>query len=401
MSESGKIEAVIVAGARTPIGTAFKGTLRDTTAMELARVVLEEVQKRSGLEVSQIDDIILAESNYGGGDIARHAAVVAGMLQVPGQAVNRHCAGSLTAIGNAAASVIAGAERAVIAGGAQSTSTGPLQKFRTPGTVDEFTDKWMPPTHPDSAEAPNMDMSITVGWNTAREAGITREEMDAWALRSHERALAAIDSGAFADEIVPVQVLQSDGSVIEFSTDEHPRRGSTAEKLASLKVLHPEIEDFSITAGNASGINDAAAAVAIVGSDLVAEAGLTPLAIVKSWAATAVDPARTGLAVLDVIPKVLDRAGISIADVGLWEINEAFASVPVAACKKLGIDESIVNTAGSGCSLGHPVAASGARMVVTLMNELRRRGGGFGVAAMCAGGGQAGAVVIEVPASKD
>ncbi|MFC9834299.1 thiolase family protein [Rhodococcus sp. NPDC127530] len=401
MSESGKIEAVIVAGARTPIGTAFKGTLRDTTAMELARVVLEEVQKRSGLEVSQIDDIILAESNYGGGDIARHAAVVAGMLQVPGQAVNRHCAGSLTAIGNAAASVIAGAERAVIAGGAQSTSTGPLQKFRTPGTVDEFTDKWMPPTHPDSAEAPNMDMSITVGWNTAREAGITREEMDAWALRSHERAFAAIDSGAFADEIVPVQVLQSDGSVIEFSTDEHPRRGSTAEKLARLKVLHPEIEDFSITAGNASGINDAAAAVAIVGSDLVAEAGLTPLAIVKSWAATAVDPARTGLAVLDVIPKVLDRAGISIADVGLWEINEAFASVPVAACKKLGIDESIVNTAGSGCSLGHPVAASGARMVVTLMNELRRRGGGFGVAAMCAGGGQAGAVVIEVPASKD
>jgi acetyl-CoA C-acetyltransferase len=246
-----------------------------------------------------------------------------------------------------------------------------------------------------------MDMSITVGWNTAREVGITREEMDAWALRSHERALTAIDSGAFADEIVPVQVLQSDGSVVEFSTDEHPRRGSTAEKLASLKVLHPEIEDFSITAGNASGINDAAAAVAIVGSDLVAEAGLTALATVKSWAATAVDPARTGLAVLDVIPKVLDRAGISIADVALWEINEAFASVPVAACKKLGIDESIVNTAGSGCSLGHPVAASGARMVVTLMNELRRRGGGFGVAAMCAGGGQAGAVVIEVPAPKD
>ncbi|MEU2003977.1 thiolase family protein [Rhodococcus sp. NPDC019627] len=401
MSESGKIEAVIVAGARTPIGTAFKGTLRDTTAMELARVVLEEVQKRAGLEVSQIDDVILAESNYGGGDIARHAAVVTGMLQVPGQAVNRHCAGSLTAIGNAAASVISGAEHAIIAGGTQSTSTGPLQKFRTPGTADEFTNRWMPPTHPDSAEAPNMDMSITVGWNTAREVGITREEMDAWALRSHERALAAIDSGAFADEIVPVQALQSDGSVVEFSTDEHPRRGSTAEKLASLKVLHPEIEDFAITAGNASGINDAAAAVAIVGSDLVAEAGLTPLATVKSWAATAVDPARTGLAVLDVIPKVLDRAGISIADVALWEINEAFASVPIAACKKLGIDESIVNTAGSGCSLGHPVAASGARMVVTLMNELRRRGGGYGVAAMCAGGGQAGAVVIEVPVPKD
>ncbi|WP_084611689.1 thiolase family protein [Tomitella biformata] len=395
---TGKIEAVIVAGARTAIGSAFKGALRDTTAMELAEVVVKEAQRRSGLDVSQIDDIILAESNYGGGDIARHAAVTAGMTQVPGQAVNRHCAGSLTAIGNAAASVIAGADRAVIAGGTQSTSTGPLQKFRTPGTVDEFTDRWMPPTHPNTPDAPNMDMSITVGWNTAVEADITREEMDAWSARSQERAIAAIDSGVFDEEIVPVQALQADGSRVEFAVDEHPRRGSTLEKLAGLKTLHPEIEGFSITAGNASGINDAAAAVVVVGSDFAAEQGLETLAVVRSWAASAVDPARTGMAVLDVIPKALDRAGIAIGDVALWEINEAFASVPVAACKKLGIDEAIVNTAGSGCSLGHPVAASGARMVVTLMNELRRRGGGYAVAAMCAGGGQAGAVVIEVPA---
>jgi acetyl-CoA C-acetyltransferase len=392
------IEAVIVAGARTPVGTSFKGTLRDTTAMELAEVVVAEVQKRSGLDVGRIDDIILAESNYGGGDVARHAAIVTGMTQVPGQAVNRHCAGSLTAVGNAAAQIIAGAERAIIAGGTQSISTGPLQTFRTPGTADEFTQKWMPPTHPDSAEAPNMDMSITVGWNTAKALDLTREEMDAWALRSHQRAVAAIDSGAFVDEIVPVQARTQDGSTVEFTTDEHPRRDTTAERLAGLKTLHPEIEGFSITAGNSSGMNDAAAAVMVVGSDLAAWENLDVLATVKSWAATGIDPAYTGLAVLDVIPKVLDRAGIGVSDVALWEINEAFAAVPVAACKKLGIDEDIVNVLGSGCSIGHPVAASGARMILSLISELRRRGGGYGVAAMCAGGGQAGAVVIDVSA---
>jgi acetyl-CoA C-acetyltransferase len=400
MYRSGIPAPVIVAGARTAVGRAFKGSLRDTTAMELARVVVDEVRRRSGLDAALVDDIILAESNYGGGDLARHAAVEAGMLQVPGQAVNRHCAGSLTAIGNAAAAIAAGAERAVIAGGVQSTSTGPLQSFRVPGTEDSFEEQWMPPSHPDTPEASNRDMSLTVGWNTAREAGITREEMDAWAARSHQRAIAAIDAGAFTDEIFPVRALRPDGSFADFAVDEHPRRGTTAEKLAGLKILHPEIEGFSITAGNSAGLNDAAAAVVVTDSAFAAEQGLTPLAEIRAWAAAALDPARTGLAVLDVIPKVLQRAGLDISDIALWEINEAFASVPVAACKKLGIDEELVNTAGSGCSLGHPVAASGARMVVTMLNELRRRGGGYGLAAMCAGGGQAGAVVLHVPGGR-
>ncbi|MBV6756204.1 thiolase family protein [Rhodococcus opacus] len=397
MPENTPTDAVIVAAARTPIGTAYKGALRHTTAMELAHLIVDEARKRSGLPPEQIDDIILAESNYGGGDLARHAAITAGMTQVPGQAVNRHCAGSLTAIGNAAAAVISGAERVVIAGGVQSSSTAPEQRFRTPGSLDEYTERWMSPSHPDTADAPNMDMSITVGWNTAVESGITREEMDIWALRSHQRALAAIDSGLFADEIVPVSALGPDGSRVAFTTDEHPRRGSTAEKLASLKVLHPEIDGFSVTAGNSSGINDAAAAVVVARREIAESEGLEILGTVRSWAASAVEPARTGLAVLEVIPKVLERAGITVADVARWEINEAFASVPIAACTKLGIDEDLVNTSGSGCSLGHPVAASGARMIVTMIHELRRRGGGYGVAAMCAGGGQAGAVVIDVP----
>jgi acetyl-CoA C-acetyltransferase len=168
------------------------------------------------------------------------------------------------------------------------------------------------------------------------------------------------------------------------------------EKLASLKVLHPEIEGFSVTAGNASGINDAAAALTIVDGDLARSEGLTPLATIRSWASAGIDPRLMGMAPLQAIPKVLARAGVKQSDIAIWEINEAFASVPVAACKVLGIDEDIVNIHGSGCSLGHPIAATGARMLTTLINDLRRRGGGLGIATMCAGGGQAGAVLVEV-----
>jgi acetyl-CoA C-acetyltransferase len=220
--------------------------------------------------------------------------------------------------------------------------------------------------------------------------------MDAWAARSHQRAIAAMDAGKFLDEIIPLKITQPDGSVTEFSVDEHPRRDTTVEKLAGLKVLHPEIEGFSITAGNSSGTNDAAAAVALVDRDYAAAEKLNVMGTVKAWAAAGVPPRDPGLGAVKVIGKVLQRAGLSAGDVALWEINEAFASVPIAACREYGIDEEKVNFSGSGCSLGHPIAASGARMVTTLTYELVRRGGGIGVAAMCAGGGQGGAVVIEV-----
>lgn len=386
-------EAVIVSAVRTAIGVAYKGALRDIPAEELAALVVSEALARSGVSADSVDDVILAEELYGGGDTARHAANAAGLQHVPGQSVNRHCAGGLTAIGNAAASIKAGMDRAIIAGGVQSSSMAPQTAWREPGS-SEYT-PGLRPTFPYTEDA-NDDVTLSVGWNVAQEVGITREEMDAWALRSHQRAVAAIDAGTFDDEIVPVKVAQADGSVVEFAIDEQPRRGSTAEKLASLKGLHPEIEGFSITAGNASGINDAGSAVMVVSDELAAEQGLTPLAKVVAWAAIGVDPRLTGLGGVAVIPRVLERAGITVDDVDLWEINEAFASVPVAACKTLGIDEAKVNIHGSGCSLGHPVGASGARMVTTLVHELKRRGGGIAVAAMCAAGGQGGAVVIEV-----
>jgi acetyl-CoA C-acetyltransferase len=387
---------VIVGAVRTAIGRSFKGTLVNTPPETLITAVLPEVVRRSGVDPADIDDIIFAESHYGGGDLARYAATATGLDHVPGQSVNRHCAGSLTAIGNAAAQIGSGMERVLIAGGVQSLSMTPLTNWRIPGPELKFEERWMPPTHVETPDAPAKDMSITVGWNTARAVGITREEMDAWAARSHQRAVAAQDAGKFADEILPLKITQFDGSVTEFAVDEHPRRDTTIEKLAGLKVLHPEIGGFSITAGNSSGTNDAAAAVALVDSDYAQAEKLNVMGTVRAWAAAGVTPRDCGLGAVKVIGKALQRASLSPGDVALWEINEAFASVPIAACREYGLDEEKVNFSGSGCSLGHPIAASGARMVTTLAYELARRGGGIGVAAMCAGGGQGGAVVIEV-----
>jgi acetyl-CoA acyltransferase len=388
--------AVIVGAVRTAIGRSFKGTLVNTPPETLITAVLPEIVRRSGIDPDDIDDLIFAESHYGGGDLARYAADATGLEHVPGQSVNRHCAGSLTAIGNASAQIGSGMERALIAGGVQSLSMMPMMNWRIPGPELKFEELWMPPTHVETPDAPTKDMSITVGWNTAQAAGISREEMDAWAARSHQRAVAAQDAGKFVDEILPLKVTQFDGSITEFAVDEHPRRDTTVEKLAGLKVLHPDIEGFSITAGNSSGTNDACAAVALTERAYAAANGLDVMATVRAWGAAGVPARDTGLGAVKVIAKVLDRAGLSVDDIALWEINEAFASVPIAACKEYGIDEEKVNFSGSGCSLGHPIAASGARMVTTLVYELRRRGGGIGMAAMCAGGGQGGAVIVEV-----
>jgi len=381
-------EAVIVSALRTPIGTAFKGTLRDTTAFELAEHVVSAAAARvadAGLKAEQIDDVILGEGLYGGGVVARHAALTAGLSTVAGLANNRHCAAGMAAVQSAAASVRAGMDELIIAGGVNSASTSPRSRMR----VDDDWVDWFPPTHPEQPDAPVLDMSITVGWNAAVKAGVSRAEMDAWALRSHQVAIRAIDEGRFDAEIVPIQTKYG-----LFSVDEHPRRETSLEKLASLKPLHPEIEGFSITAGNACGANDAAAALVVASDNL----GLPALATIRSWVSVGVGPAETGLAPVQAIPKALARAGVAVDAVDLFEINEAFASMCVATIRLLGLDPDRVNVNGSGCSLGHPVAATGARMLVTLVNELRRRGGGIGVAAMCAGGGMGSATVIEVAA---
>ena len=388
-------DAVIVSAARTAIGTARKGSLVNFTAFDLARFSVGEALKRSGIPAEDVDDIVLGEVLQGGGDIARHAAVELGLLDVPGIAHNRHCASGMSAVQTAAASIRAGMDDVVIAGGAESLSRSPQVFEKLPGSYSGVQ-PWLSPSHPDTPEAPNRDMSITVGWNTAQKCNVTREEMDEWAYHSHQRAVAATEEGRFKDEIFALEIPVGKGEVRIFDVDEHPRADTTMEKLASLRPLHPEIPGFSITAGNSSGINDGACAMVVVDADYAQANGLEPLAIVRSWASAGVPPADTGLGPTVAIPKAVKRAGLQLDDMKLVEINEAFASMAVASSRILGFPHEIVNVSGSGCSLGHPVACTGARMITTLVYELRRRGGGHGVASMCAGGGMGSATVLEV-----
>ncbi len=391
-------EAVIVAAARTPIGTARRGSLVGLSAFDLGRLAVEEALKRSGIPADDFDDIVLGEVLQGGGDIARYVAVELGLTDVPGMAHNRHCASGMAAVQTAAASIRAGMDRVVIAGGTESISQSPQVFRKLPGSYSGVQ-PWLSPSHPETPDAPAMDMSITVGWNTAQRCNVTRAEMDDWAYHSHQRAVAATDDGRFQDEVFAVEIPAGRGETRIFDVDEHPRRDTTLEKLASLPPLHPEIPDFSITAGNSSGLNDGSCAMVICDGQYARDHDLEPLAVIRSWASAGVPPAETGLGPTVAIPKAAERAGIALSDVALVEINEAFASMAVASSRILGFPHEIVNVNGSGCSLGHPVACTGARMITTLAYELRRRGGGLGVASMCAGGGMGSATVIEVPAA--
>ena len=388
-------DAVIVAAARTAIGSARKGSLVDYDAFDLGKFAVQEALKRSGIPVDDVDDIVLGEVLQGGGDIARYIAVELGMIEVPGLAHNRHCATSLASVQTAAAGIMAGMDKVVIAGGTESISRSPQVFQKLKGSYAGVA-PWLSPSHRATPEAPDRDMSITVGWNTAQQCGITREEQDEWAYHSHMLAIAATDEGRLRDEIFGVEVSAGKGETRVFDVDEHPRRDTTLESLAALRPLHPEIPGFSITAGNASGLNDASCAMVVCDADYAKAHGLEPLAVIRSWASAGVPPAETGLGPSVAVPKALERGGFTTKDVALVEINEAFASMAVACSRILGFPHEIVNVSGSGCSLGHPVAATGARMLTTLTYELRRRGGGIGVATMCAGGGMGSATVIEV-----
>jgi acetyl-CoA C-acetyltransferase len=389
-------DAVIVSAARTAIATARRGSLMDVDVFELAKAAISEALKRSSVPAEDVDDIVMGESLQGGGCVARYAAVDLGLVDIPGLAHNRHCASGMAPVHTAAGSIRAGMDRVVIAGGAESITQSPQSMKKLPGSYSGVQ-PWLSPSHPETPDAPTMDMSITVGWNTAQKCNVTREEQDEWAYHSHMRAVAAIEDGRLADEIFAMEVpVGKRGETRTFDTDEHPRRDTSMEKLAKLPPLHPEIEGFSITAGNSSGLNDASCAMVVCDGDYAQDHGLAPLAVVRSWASVGVPPRDTGTAPTLAIPKAVKRAGIQLDDVKLVEINEAFASMAVASSRILGFPHEMVNVSGSGCSLGHPVAATGARMITTMIYELRRRGGGYGVTSMCAGGGMGSATVLEV-----
>lgn len=388
-------DAVILSAARTPIGRANKGSLVDVDAFALAEVVVREAVARAGVDPADIDDVVLAESLQGGGVIARHTAVRLGWPHVPGLADNRHCAAGLSALQVAAASILAGMDDLIVAGGTESLSSMPQSLKSTPASARDYQ-PWMSPSHPETPDAPALDMSITVGENSASLGKVSRLDADEWAFHSHQRAAASIANGWFAEEIVGVPVPDGQGGTRVFDTDENPRADTTLERLASLPVLHPERPDATVTAGNAAGLNDAAAAVVMASDRYAAAHALTPLARVISWASVGLEPARTGLAPTLAIPKALERGGLQLSDIDLFEINEAFCSNAVASSRILGLDHDIVNVNGSGCGLGHPIAATGARMVVTMINELRRRQQTVGCVSMCAGGGMGSALVLEL-----
>ena len=388
-------EAVIVAATRTAIADAYKGALATTSVHRIGVAVVTEALRRSGVPPEDIDDLILGEVLQGGGCIARYVAIEAGLPDdTPGLAMNRQCATGLTSVATGAANIMAGMDRLVIAGGIESMTQSPIT-FAKSAVPYGMPTQMISPSHPDRPDAPNMNMMITVGENTAREVGVTREQSDQWSFDSHRKAIVAIDEGRFKDEIVPMDVRGWDGQPRAFDTDEHPRRDSSLEKLGSLRVLSG-IEGGQVTAGNSSPLNDGGAAMVLASGEYATTNGLKPLGYVRSWAASGVDPARTGLAPTIAIPRAVERAGLSMDDIDLIEINEAFASMTVGCIKVLDLDPARVNVNGGAVGLGHPVGCSGARLIVTLMHELRRRGGGFGVASLCAGGGMGGALVIEV-----
>lgn len=386
--EARPTDVVIVSGARTPIGTAYKGSLTGVDAFQLAEVAIGAAVERSGVDPELIEDMGFGESMQGGGNIGRNVAVRLGLTGIPGVATQRWCASGMAGVQWIAANIAAGMIDCGLAGGTESMSTAPSSSKPGPDGQPAF---WLSPGNEDTELAPPFNMALTVGDNTARIAGVTREQADEWAFRSHQNAVRAIDEGRFKDEVVPVP-LPGGG---EFAVDEHPRRSSSLEKLASLPVINPLVEGAVTTAGNASGLNDAAAALVMCSRRFAESHGLRPLAVIRGWASAAVDPVETGLAPTKALPKALARAGVDIGDLASVEINEAFASMAVASTRILGLDRELVNVNGSGCSLGHPIGCTGARMVVTMVNELTRIDGRYGAVAMCAAGGMGSATVIE------
>ena len=388
---------MIVGAARTPVGK-FLGALQPLKAPDLGAVAIREALRRAGVRGDDVQEVIMGNVVQAGlGQApARQAALKAGVPPgVSALTVNMVCGSGLRAVMLAAQAVRAGDARVVVAGGQESMSNAPYLNFGMRNGT-KFGEQTL-------ADAVQLD-GLPAPWTgrhmyeqaseVATELDISRAEQDRWAHRSQERAIAAMDSGVFAEEIVPVTVPGRRGDTV-VDVDEGPRRGSTLEAIAALRPLTP---GGSHTAGNSPGINDGAAAVVVASDEEAAARGLEPLAIVRSVGYTADTPRRLARVPALAIGIALERAGLTVADVDRFEINEAFASVALNSSRMLGADEERVNVHGGAVALGHPIGASGALLVVTLVHELRRIGGGIGAVGICSGGGQGDAMILEVPA---
>ena len=389
--------AVILSACRTPIGS-FGGALKELSAADLGAVAIREAVRRAGVDAKDLGDVIMGCVLQAGAgmNVARQAALKAGVPQeVPAETVNRVCGSGLQAVVHAVEATRVGYTELVLAGGTESMSNAPylLKGARWGYRMGhgELTDSLL--AEGLTCAIGGCHMGITAEEIVTRY-NVSRADQDAFAAESQRRAEAAITGGLFKEEIVGVEVPQKKGAPVLFDTDEYPRSGTTTEKLAALRAAFKK--DGTVTAGNASGINDGAAAVVVSTASRAAELGRTPIARILSFATTGVDPAIMGMGPVEATKKALDRAKLTVADVDLFELNEAFASQSLAVARELGLDLEKVNTRGGAIALGHPIGASGARILTTLIYALRARGGGKGVATLCIGGGMGIAMAIEV-----
>ncbi len=394
-------EAVILSAVRTPIGR-YGGSLKDVRPDDLAALVIAEAVRRANIDAGSIEDVILGCANQAGEDnrnVARMALLLAGLpIEVAGQTVNRLCGSGLQAVNSAAQAIQTGAGDTFVAGGVESMTRAPFvlgkadSAFSRTMNLQDTTLGWRFVNPRLSAMHYPYSMGETAE-NVVERTKISRSEQDAYALQSHQRAVAAQQMGRFAEEIIPVSIPQKKGEAVVVMLDEQPRQDTTLEKLAALKPAFRK--DGSVTAGNSSGINDGAAALVLMARSRAQELGLTPRARIVASAVAGVDPAYMGLGPIPATRKVLQRAGLSIKDIDLIELNEAFAVQVLQSVRELEIDEEKLNVNGGAIALGHPLGCSGARLVVTLLHELERRGGRYGLAAMCIGVGQGIATIIE------
>ena len=394
-------EAVIISAVRTPIGR-YGGSLKDVRPDDLAALVVGEAARRAHIVPASVEDVILGCANQAGEDnrnVARMALLLAGFpVEVAGQTINRLCGSGLQAINSAAQAIQTGTGDTFVAGGVESMTRAPfvLAKSDTPFSrtmnLQDTTIGWRFVNSKLSALYHPYSMGETAE-NVAERYHVSRADQDAYALRSHRQAVAAQQSGRFAAETVPVTIPQKKSESIIVALDEHPRADTSLEKLANLKPAFRK--EGSVTAGNSAGINDGAAALVLMARSQAEQRGLRPRARIITSAVAGVDPAYMGLGPIFATRKVLQRANLNIKDIDLIELNEAFAAQTLQCVRELDIDVDRLNVNGGAIALGHPLGCSGARIIVTLLHELERRGGSYGLATMCIGVGQGIATLIE------
>jgi len=394
-------DAFITTALRTPVGRAG-GALAEVRADDLAAIAVKAVVERSGIPAARIEDVIFGCTNQAGEDnrnVARMAALLAGLpVEVPGQTVNRLCGSGLQAVISAAQAIRAGEGSVFVAGGVENMTRAPYVMLksgapwnRTPPPMADSTVGWRF-TNPRMKKEWTISLGETAE-KVASQYGVSRAEQDAFAVESQARAQKALAAGVFADELVPVPLPGKENAGKSFTTDEHPRAGVTLESLAKMKPAF--VADGTVTAASSSGINDGAAAMTVVSGDAMRELGLKPMARIISSAVAGVDPSVMGIGPVPAVRKALARAGIKASDLDLVELNEAFAAQAIPCIRELGLDPAKVNIYGGAIALGHPLGASGAKILTTLVHALRRTGGRYGVASMCIGVGQGIALVVE------